>query len=198
MTPVDAATIVYVSVSGEQAIAAYTLDDSGKLNRISDAEVSGAPGALAMHPNGKYLYASVRKTGHLASLLVGEDGGLIVINETPVDADPSYVQVDPTGKFLLSAYYKAGRVMVHAIGKDGSLSSKPIQTIETDEKAHAIVPDRSAKFFFVPHTGPNAIFQFRWDRVNGKLIANDPAKLSRDANTGTSASVVPSQIAGGV
>lgn len=179
-----AKTVVYVSVSGEQSVIAHSLDDSGNLSVINKTELSGGPGSLALHPTGNFLYASVRGTGHLAAMHVGDDGGLVVINETPVDADPSYVAIDPDGKYVISAYYRAGKVMVHAIGKDGSLSSQPVQTIQTDEKAHAVVRDPSGKFVFVPHTGPNAIFQFRFDPTSGKLVANDPPKLVRKGVAG--------------
>ncbi len=180
-----AETVVYVSVSGEQRVIAHSLEEnSGKLSVINEVELSGGPGSLAMHPSGQYLYASVRGTGHLAAMHVGKDGGLVLINETPVDADPSYVMIDRAGKYVISAYYRAGKVMVHEIGKDGSLSSQPIQSIDTDEKAHAAVRDPSGKFVFIPHTGPNAIFQFRFDPTSGKLFPNDPPKLVRDGKAG--------------
>jgi 6-phosphogluconolactonase len=37
---------------------------------------------------------------------------------------------------------------------------------------------------FVPHTGPNAIFQFRFDEQTGTLTANDPPKVTTPENTG--------------
>jgi 6-phosphogluconolactonase len=47
--------------------------------------------------------------------------------------------------------------------------------VVTADNAHAIVSDRSNHFVFVPHTGPNTIFQFTFDENTGKLAANDPA-----------------------
>ena len=74
--------------------------------------------------------------------------------------------------------------MVHAIDAEGKLSEQAIQSMPTDDKAHSAVLDRSGKFVFVPHTGPNAIFQFRFDATTGNLMANDPAKVTRPDNTG--------------
>ncbi len=180
VTQAFAQTQVYVSVSGEQQIKRLTINDaSGKVIQSDHVAVGGNPGSLVLHPSGQYLYASIRGDGKIAAMQVAKDGSLFLINEADVDGDPSYVATDPTGKYLVSAYYRAGKVIVHSIGKDGSLSAKPTQTIETDEKAHAVVRDNAGKFVFVPHTGPNAIFQFRWDRTTGKLVPNDPNKLVR-------------------
>jgi 6-phosphogluconolactonase (cycloisomerase 2 family) len=69
-----------------------------------------------------------------------------------------------------------GKVTVHAIGADGRLSDKPVQSIPTADKAHAIVPDPSNRFVFVPHTGANAIFQFTFDATTGGLTPNNPSE----------------------
>jgi 6-phosphogluconolactonase len=44
--------------------------------------------------------------------------------------------------------------------------------------------DRKNRFAFVPHTRPNAIFQFYFDDSTGKLSANDAPKLLRKADSG--------------
>lgn len=173
---------VYVSIAGENRIAVYSMDD-GRLTEEGDVKLSGGPGALCLHPNGKYLYASVRSVGNLAGFEINDDGSLSPINEVTAGADPAYVATDRSGKHLLSAYYRAGKVTVHAIDGGGKLGGQ-IQSIPTDEKAHAIVFDRSGQFVFVPHTGSNAIFQFRFDASTGTLSANDPEKLVRAENTG--------------
>ncbi len=178
----DAAQFVYVSIAGENRIAVY-VHEQGKLTPAADLKLSGGPGALCVHPNGKYLFASVRSVGNLAGFEINDDGSLRQINEVAAGADPAYVATDRSGKYLLSAYYRAGKVMVHAIDDTGKISQRS-QSISTDDKAHAIVSDRSGKFVFVPHTGPNAIFQFRFDAATGKLTANQPAKLVRPENTG--------------
>jgi 6-phosphogluconolactonase len=98
--------------------------------------------------------------------------------------DPAHLATDATGRFLFAAYYVVGKVTVHAIGADSRLSDKPVQSIPTADKAHAIVPDPSNRFVFVPHTGANAIFQFTFDATTGRLTANNPAKVETPKNTG--------------
>ena len=53
----------------------------------------------------------------------------------------------------MSAYYRAGKILVHSLNENGSIG-KELQSISTDERAHAIVPDRSGRYWFAPHTVP--------------------------------------------
>ncbi len=176
--------IVYVSLSGENRIAVYQLEpSSGRLLELSDVQTDGGPGALCLHPSGKYLLASIKSVGNLASFRIVGDG-LEQIDQIPAGADPSFLATDPSGKFLISAYYRAGKVMVHSIGDDGRLDPQPLQSIDTDEKAHGVVFDASGRFVFVPHTGPNAIFQFRFEPTSGRLMPNRPAKVQRPQQSG--------------
>src|SRR5205807_5454755 len=103
-----------------------------------------------------------------------------------VDAgpDPAHISTDKEGRFLLCAYYVAAKVTVHAIGPDGTLSAKPLQSLATADKAHAIVLDPGNHFAFVPHTGPNAIFQFTFDHRTGELYSGATPKLTTANNTG--------------
>ncbi len=182
----NAKSFVYVSVAGENRIVVYELDETtGELTLQRSTKVSGGPGALAVAPNQKFLFASIRSVGNLASFrLDAESGSLSRVNEVAAGADPAYVATDKTGRYLLSAYYQAGKVAVHTIDEHGVISSQPLQEVATDEKAHAIITDRSNRFAFVPHTGPNAIFQFLFDAKTGRLTADKFVKVQRPANTG--------------
>ena len=184
-TSFAAGPFVFISISGENRIAVYQLDEAGgQLTLLDNISLTGRPGPLAIHPNRKFLYASIRSVGNLASFRIdAETGKLQLINEVAAGADPAYVAVDPSGRFLLSAYYRAGKVTVHAIDPSGRIGDL-LQSVDTDEKAHAIVSDRSGRFWFVPHTGPNAIFQFQFDSSRGQLTPNQPPKLLRQPNTG--------------
>jgi 6-phosphogluconolactonase len=109
---------------------------------------------------------------------------LLLANRVAAGPDPAHLATDATGRFLFAAYYVDGKVTVHAIGADGRPSDKPVQSIPTADKAHAIVPDPSNRFVFVPHTGANAIFQFTFDATTGRLTANHPAKVETPKKTG--------------
>ena len=175
----------YVSLDGENRIAVYSVDEkTGKLWRKPDVETPSPPGGLTSDPKNRFLFASLRRAGKLASFRINDDGGLTLINVVEAGADPAYVATDRTGRFLLTAYYVAAKVAVHRIGEDGSLSEKPLQEITTDTKAHAIMTDSSNQFAFVPHTGPNAIYQFRFNEKTGLLSSNDPLIVNTGDNTG--------------
>ena len=180
------ATWVYVSVAGEKRMAVYQMDaKSGELAHRHDVSTTGEPGALTTDPQKRFLFASLRSTGELTSFQIDpKSGDLKAVSKVQAGADPAFVATDRRGRLLLSAYYRAGKVEVHRIGENGALSARPVFSTPTDEKAHAIQTDASNKFAFVPHTGPNAIFQFHFDETTGRLTANSVPKVATGENTG--------------
>ncbi len=184
--PALADTFVYVALQGEKKIAVYQLDPAeGKLIHRSDARIDGEPGALTTDPKQQFLFAAIRSEGNLAAFKIDRTSGkLTLVNTVDAGLDPAHIATDRTGRFLLTAYYVSAKVTAHSIGQDGSLSERPNQSIMTADKAHAILPDSSNRFVFVPHTGPNTIFQFTFQADSGKLAANAVPKLTTPDNTG--------------
>ena len=182
--PTKAATFAYVSLSGENRIAVYSVtDENGDLKFASDIKIDSSPGSLVTSRDGKFLYASFRSTGELASFrIVGNK--LEFINKVEAGKDPAFIALDRTGKYLLNAYYVASKVSVHKLTADGQISERPLQEIKTADKAHAILTDATNRFAFVPHTGPNRIFQFRFNQETGLLSANQPPSIFTGENTG--------------
>ena len=165
----------YVSLNGENRIAVFSADSkTGELTHRHDVKTPSLPGGMTSDPKNRFLFCSLRQAGGLASFRIEKNGDLKLVSSIEAGADPAYLSTDRTGQFLLTAYYVAAKVTVHRIGKDGSLSEKPLQEIPTDEKAHAILPDATNKFVFVPHTGPNAIYSFRFDEKTGRLSPLKP------------------------
>lgn len=184
--PLPAASWVYVSVAAEKQIAIYQRNETtGELTHQENVSTSGEPGALTTDPKQRFLFASLRSTGELMSLQIDpETGSLKPVSQIPAGADPAFVATDRKGNYLLSAYYRAGKVEVHKIGPEGQLSKQPVVSLKTDEKAHAILTDPTNRIAFVPHTGPNAIFQFWFDEKTGTLKANAVPKIETNPNTG--------------
>jgi 6-phosphogluconolactonase len=170
---------VYVSVSGEQRIAVFQLEEStGSLAPVGSLTVDGSPGPIWPHPTRPEFFVALRSTGKLATLDVDRSTGLLSVGHetTPGESSP-FVLPDPSGRYLLSAYYAGGKVRVHSIADNGALSAEPLQVIETALNAHCIRLDPSGRYAFVPHTGPDAVFQFRWDGKTGRLAANEPPRV---------------------
>ena len=179
-------TFAYVSLAKDKKIAVYQVNSTtGALTHVADAACEGEPGALVANPARTSLFASLRPEGKLVAFRIdSQTGTLEPANTVEAGADPAQLSTDKVGRFLLAAYYVAGKVTVHAIEKDGSLRVRPVQSLPTAEKAHAIVLDPANRFAFVPHTGPNAIFQFAFNAATGELTPASPAKLATPANTG--------------
>lgn len=179
-------TYTYVSLAGDSKIAIYRMNtETGALTRTGEVAVEGAPGALAVDPERKFLFASLRPGKGLASFKIDPaTGGLTPIGKAPVTADAAFVGTDLSGRYLLSAYYFSGEVRVHEIRKDGTLSDEPLQTLVTDKNAHSTIVDPQNRYVFVPHTGPNVIFQFRFNTTTGKLTPNTEPKVTPLPGTG--------------
>jgi 6-phosphogluconolactonase len=63
---------------------------------------------------------------------------------------------------------------VWKIDNDHVCTGEVITELSTAEKAHFIVTDPSKRFAYVPHTAPNAVYQFSLDADTGKLTPLDP------------------------
>lgn len=179
-----ATTSVLVSVSSDHELALFTLNaGTGVLTPNVRIKTKGKPGAMCLAPDKKTVYVALRDSGSVAAYRMN-GAELALLGETKVGAAPSFLAVHPSGGYLLSSYYAAGKVAVHHINDDGTLTPLPIQFFETDERAHCVTLDATGSFVFVPHTRPNAIFQFVFDSESGRLTGNQPAKLLRESNTG--------------
>jgi 6-phosphogluconolactonase len=177
-------TFVYASMAPEQKIQVYRLNAAqGTLTTMQTIPVQGAPGALAVDPKKKFLFASLRTTSTLASFRIDLKTGRLKLLSTAALAkgeNAAYVGTDRTGRWLLSASYAAGKVVVHRIKDDGTIQTPPVQTVETAKTAHCAVLDPDNSFVFVPHVTPNAVYQFRLDAASGKLTAAGKARGGKD------------------
>src|SRR5262245_52752394 len=187
MTSVSRAdSFAFVSLAKDREIAVYKVEPAtGVLTHIADAPCEGEPGALVANPARTGLFASLRPEGKLVAFRINQQSGSLThVNTIDAGPDPAQLSTDKEGRFLLAAYYVAGKVTVHAIEEGGSLRAKPVQSVPTADKAHAILLNRDNHFAFVPHTGPNAIFQFAFNPSTGELTPGNPPRLQTPSNTG--------------
>lgn len=167
-----AETFVYVSMAPEQKIQAYRLAADGTLTALDALAVDGAPGCLAVDPQKKFLFASLRSTNKLASFHLDRVTGKLKLLSTvslPAGENAAFVSTDRTGRYLLSASYAAGKVVIHRLNDDGTIVTPPVQTVKTAQTAHCVACDRENRLVFVPHVAANAVYQFRLDAATGKL-----------------------------
>lgn len=175
-----AAILVTVSAGKDNALHLYELQpDSGKLEHHAKYDLPGSPGSQFVSPDGQRLYVSVRSANSVATFRIDRAGKkLVPLGLTKIGANAAYVATDQTGKTLLWASYSDGVVGSHALAENGAVKPGALSRIETKRCAHAILTDSSNRFAFVPHTGPNAVYQFRFDAKSGKLTKNDPLTAS--------------------
>ena len=180
-----AATFVYVSNAEDGDIGTYTMQSDGTLQPGARAEAGKVVMPMAVSPDRRFLFASVRSKPFTA-ITYGIDrstGALKKISSAPLAESYPYITADKTGRYLLGASYGGHQVGVNAIGKDGMVSD-PKQVIPTGRNAHSIITDRTNRYVFVPHLGTDQIFQFKFDAKSGRLTSNTPAVVQMKAMTG--------------
>lgn len=78
---------------------------------------TGEPWAaeLRLTPDGRFLYASERRSSTLAGFAVDAGGALTPIGHWPTQAQPRGFAIDPSGRWLVAAGQLSDRVGVHRI-----------------------------------------------------------------------------------
>lgn len=114
--------------------------DTGKLSAPELAAETKNPTFLALHPNGRVLYAVVEtdnfqgmKTGAVSAFSIDrKTGKLDLLNQKPSGGGgPCHLSIDKTGKCILVANYGSGHFGVLPVSGDGKLG-EPRQIIRFD------------------------------------------------------------------
>lgn len=190
----DQFDLALVSLASESRVSVYELDKAkGSIHEIGDFKVDGDPGSQCFDAKRGVLYLGLRNKGEIVVLKLDRQAKkLMQLDTIKVDRDPAYLRVDQSGKWLFAAYYATGRISCMALTADGRIDHRAdggfepgkSQWLKTAPRAHAILEDASNRFVFVPHTGPNQIFQFQFDASQGILSANKTPILNFPESTG--------------
>lgn len=171
---------LYLALGGEKRVDVFDVDDAtGSLTKTQSVALPANPGPMALAPGGKFVYVAMtsrdgnKQVAEIATLKRDSGGRLEFLAKGAIPSRAPYVTAHPDGGFLLTAHYGSGRTSVMKL-EDGVYRGKVVDEDETAKNAHCIVCDRSGGFVFVPHTGPNRVYQFRFDRQSGQLSPNDP------------------------
>ncbi len=106
-------------------------EDTGELTLIGrtpcleNPEKPYEPSDIVIHPNGKFLYVSIRTKNLISMLAVSDDGTALELKQTVSceGINPRGLFVTDDGRFLLAANMQSAAVNGFAIGEDGTLSS---------------------------------------------------------------------------
>lgn len=139
---------------------------TGAVSEIKLVSEIPSPGWLAIHPNGKYLYAANEisrfkgsGTGSVTALAIDRpSGGLALLNVVSSQgAGPAHLSVDPKGQFVFVANYGGGSIAVLPIQANGSLGEAVDAHLDTGSvgpKKPANAPPGS--FAISGHEAPHA------------------------------------------
>ena len=193
---------VYVGTyTGPKSRGIYLLEldrTSGELSPKGLGLVAEAvnPTFLAMHPNGRFLYAisevgdfeGAKAGGVLAFAIDRDDGGLSPLNRrSSVGQGPCFIAIDPSGKDALVANYVGGNVAALPIGEDGKLapsSSSTDQQVGGVAHAHSITLDPTGRRAVEANLGLDRLYVYSWDAAKGVLDRNDPPSLALPKGSG--------------
>jgi 6-phosphogluconolactonase len=190
--------------SKSKGIYAYRSDaDTGQITSLGLAAETTNPSFVALHPNGRFLYAvnevqnykGPNSGGVSAFSIDRSTGKLTFLNEVPSrGADPCYITLDRTGKYVLVANYTGGSVAVFPVLEDGKLgeASAFVQHTghgtnpERQEKAHAHSIDLSPDdhFAMVDDLGLDELLVYKFDSATGSLTPNNPPFTKLDPGAG--------------
>ncbi|HEX6823428.1 MAG TPA: lactonase family protein, partial [Candidatus Sulfotelmatobacter sp.] len=180
--------------SKSQGIYAFRFDPAtGRSTALGLAAETTNPSFVAVHPNGRFLYA-VNELGNYKGPNSGgvsafsidrESGKLTLLNEVPSrGADPCYIIVDKAGKNVLVANYTGGSVAVFPIGANGHIGEAASFVQHTghgaDPKrqegphAHSIDLSPDNRLAFVDDLGLDEVLVYKFDSGKGSLTPNDP------------------------
>src|SRR5579871_3363508 len=194
----------YTDHGNSKGIYAYRFDSvTQEITPLGLAAETTNPSFVALHPNGRFLYAvnevqnyNGPNSGGVSAFSIDRaTGKLNFLNEVPSrGADPCYIIVDDSGKFVLVANYTGGSLAVFPITADGKLGEASTFIQHTghgtnpkrQESAHAHSIDLSPdeRFAFVDDLGLDELLVYKFDKAKGSLTPNDPPFVKLDPGAG--------------
>ncbi len=182
-----------------KGVALYQLDPAtGQLTFLSEA-ASDNPSYLALHPAGKFLYATnegtdfgIPRDNSVSAFAVAEDGSLTLLNRVAsLGGAPCYICVEPGGNYALTANYSGGNFVMYPINADGSLAeasdnalhrgSGPDKNRQEGPHAHSINIAPGGQFALGCDLGLDRVFVYQIDRANGKLVPHSEGVVAGGA-----------------
>ena len=182
--------------SGSKGIHLSTFDSAkGTLSDPVVAAETGSPSFLALHPNGKYLYAvgemasAGGKGGAVSAFAVNRpDGTLRLINQADSGGNgPCHISLDATGHMAMVANYGGGSVASYQIKTDGSLAG-PVTFVQHEGSsvdpqrqkgphAHSFNRSPDNRYAFACDLGLDKVLTYKIDPAAGSFTASGSVAL---------------------
>jgi len=180
---------LYIASAGDSDVGIYQVNlhlATGQLTTMSKLKTVSHTQYLALHPSGRYLYATgPTKNGNVYAFKVDSSTGRLryLNQQSCVDDSPCYVSVDHSGRYVFVINYSGadgcGSVCVYPIDGTGQIGEMSDyirhsgSSIHTGKQKcthpHSILPDPLNRFVLVQDVGIDAIMVYRLDHEAGKL-----------------------------
>ncbi len=182
----SAATIAYVSNADSHDIYVLQLNGDGSVNLVDKVDTGSTVMPLALSPDHKYLYASLRGQPYsvVSYAIDPKSGKLQALSKAPLADNMANIATDHTGRYLFAASYSGNKISVNAIGTDGLVQTPPLAVIPTGKNAHSVQVDPDNAFLFASNLGSDVILQYRFDAASGKVTPNVPPSVATKAGAG--------------
>lgn len=163
-------------------------DETGGLSDFRLAAETPDPSFLALHPNGKFLYAvNETKDGEITAFEITDvKGGVLKkLNTVPAHGGaPCHLALTPSSKSLITANYHGATVCVVEIKSDGSLG-KNLNVIK-HEGSSVKLPRQSVPHPHAVNIGPTGKFAYIADLGMDEILRygiKEDGSLSKQVGT---------------
>ncbi len=187
-----------------EGIYRFTFDPvSGEATEPTLAAEAVNPSFLALHPNGRFLYAvgemgdfRGEKTGALSAFAIDPaSGDLRLLNQQPSrGSGPCHLVVDGSGRVVLVANYGSGTVAALPLAEDGRLGEPtsvhshagtgPNEGRQEGPHAHGIALDAAQRRAVVADLGADRLFVYDLEAATGALTPADPPAVTLEPGAG--------------
>lgn len=179
-------SVAYVANADSRDISVLKLDrDKGQLQTVQTLAVGGMVMPLALSPDKRFLYASLRSEPFtvLSFAIDSRSGELTRMAAAPLPDSMANIATDRSGRWLFGASYGGHKMSVGPIGADG-VAAAASSVLPTGRNAHAAVIDAANKNLFVTNLGSDQVLQFAFDAKTGQLTPGRPPLFASRAGAG--------------
>ena len=188
-----------------KGIYAWGFDTStGKFTERGLVAETPNPSFLAVHPNGKFLYAvneishfqRMSTTGSVTAFAIDPaTAKLTLLNaQASLGDGPCHLALDKQGKCLIVANYNNGSVAAFPLASNGLLNastgffqhrgSGALPQRQAGPHAHCVVVSPDDRFALVADLGLDEVLSYRLDAATGSMTVNDPPFVKVEAGAG--------------
>jgi 6-phosphogluconolactonase len=188
--------------TGEESRGIYAVQLDAETGVLSTPELVAelpSPEFLALHPNGKVVYALTRvdtddggASGAVAAFGVDPKTGKLTplnVQSTGNSGSLAHLGVDATGRTLVAASYGGGYVVSFPIAPDGRLGERasflvhkgqvgPNQPRQDAPHPHSVTLSPDVRFAFVADLALDRVFAYQLDPENGTITPYEPGLVS--------------------